>query len=136
MNPHSAQYWLQEFVNYAETADWKKGEEPVIAVSFVHYVVKRLIATKCFDELGHFTALLQRLQQKAPHMVPDTTLALVALASAGSLEQQELSWGDMALGARTAFVESVLYQEFLSKRAEHGFEKVKKNKSMKDEDCT
>jgi hypothetical protein len=123
-------------VNYAESADWKKGEEPLFAVLFVRFVVKRLIDTKCFDELSHFTVLLQRLQQKAPHMIPDTTLALVALASDGSLEQEELSWGDMALGARTAFVESVLYQEFLSKRAEQGFEKVKNDKKINAEDCT
>ena len=80
MNPHSAQYWLQEFVNYGESAGWKKGEEPRIADLFVRFVVKRMIDTNCFDELSHFTVLLQRLQQKAPHMVPDTTLALVALA--------------------------------------------------------
>jgi len=86
MNPHSAQYWLQEFVNYVETADWKQGEEPVIAVLFVRCVVKRLIGTNCFDELGHLTALLQRLQKKAPYIVQDTTVALVALASEGSLE--------------------------------------------------
>ena len=135
LNPHSAQYWLQEFVHYAENADWKHGEEPLIAVLFVRFVVKRLIDTECFDELRHFTVLLQRLQHKAPHVVPDTTTALVALASDGSLEKEELSWGDMALGARTAYVESVLYQEFLRKRAEHGYEKVKKDKSMTDEDC-
>ena len=43
MNPHSAQYWLHEFVNYVETADWKQGEEPVVATLFVRYVVKRLM---------------------------------------------------------------------------------------------
>ncbi len=74
--------------------------------------------------------------EESPAYCSGYTLALVALASEGSLEQEELSWGDMALGARTAFVESVLYQEFLSKRAEHGFENVKKDKSMNDEDCT
>ena len=59
----------------------------------------------------------------------------MALASGGSLEKEEIVWGDMALGARTAFVESVLHQEFLSKRAEHGYEKVKQAKSMTNEDC-
>ena len=61
MNPRSAQYWLQEFVHYAESADWKQGEEPLIAVLFVRFVVKRLIDTKCFDELRRFTVLLDRL---------------------------------------------------------------------------
>jgi len=39
------------------------------------------------------------------------------------------------MGARTAFVESALCNEFLSKRAEHGYENVKQDKSMNDEDC-
>jgi hypothetical protein len=46
MNPHSAEYWLCECVNYVEAANWKEGEEPQVATLFVRYVVKRLLGAR------------------------------------------------------------------------------------------
>jgi hypothetical protein len=136
MNPHSALYWLSEFVTYVEAAEWAAGEEPVVATLFVRYVVKRLLGAKCFEDLHHFTTLLQRLQEKAPRLVPDSTTALVSLAQKGSLDVAEIPWGNMPLGARTTFVESTLYQEFLTLRAENHYEQVREGKNLSAQDCS
>ena len=134
MNPHSVQYWLGEFVKHVEDAKWTAGNEPTVAMLFVRFVVKRMLGSPCFDELNHFTAMLARLQTKAPQLVPSTISVLLALSEDKALEAEELRWGDMPLGARTTFVESTLYQQFLRKRACRQFLTVRGARNMCEEE--
>ena len=109
-------------------------QEPAVATLFTRYVVKRLLATACWSELEHFMALLERLQKKAPQLLPASAAALTFLAKKDALETLEMDWGTVPLGARTSFVESPLYQEFLQRRAKKHFDLVRVGVGLSSED--
>ena len=105
-----------------------------MATLFTRYVVKRLLATACWNELEHFMELLDRVQKKAPQLLPASAAALMILAKKDALETEDMNWDTMPLGARTTFVESPLYQEFLLRRAKKHFELVRGGVALSSED--
>ena len=109
-------------------------QEPPVATLFTRYVVKRLLATACWNELEHFMELLGRVHKKAPQLLPASAAALMILAKKDALETQDMNWGTMPLGARASFVESPLYQEFLQRRAKKHFDLVRCGVGLPEED--
>ena len=105
-----------------------------MASLFTRYVVKRLLATACWNELEYFIELLEKLKAKAPQLLPASAAALMILAKKDALETQDMNWGTMPLGARTTFVESPLYQEFLQRRAKKHFDLVRVGVGLSSED--
>ncbi len=134
MNPTTVEFWLRSFVDHAEKAAWKAGEEPQVARLFIKFVVKRTINSECLEALSHLVERFQTLKRAAPQMTPPAVGALLILATQDLDATTSMDFGDMPLAARNEFVDSPLFKQFLKARLQKKLVIVKGDVDAKPDD--
>ncbi|CAK0827526.1 unnamed protein product [Prorocentrum cordatum] len=121
----TVEFWTRSFVKHVETAG--AGPFPEHFSDCVKGAVKATLNSRCYSELKHLTAWLQKLTEKAPALVPKMGQAMVQLASFDPTSTKAPDSSMLDIYGSYNFADSELHKDLTQQKAGFALRALKKN---------